>query len=41
MEERSLGEENSLDQEDFLEKEMATQPIFLPGRPHGQRSLVD
>ena len=29
----------SLDQEDPLEKEMATTPIFLPGKSHGQRSL--
>ena len=29
----------SLDQEDPLEKEMATQ-VFLPGESHGQRSLV-
>ena len=24
----------------FLEKEMATQSIFLPGKSHGQRSLA-
>ena len=30
----------SLGQEDPLEEEMATPPIFLPGEPHGQRSLV-
>ena len=30
----------SLDWEDSLEKEMATPPVFLPGEPHGQRSLV-
>ena len=29
----------SLSQEDPLEKEMAT-PVFLPGKSHGQRSLV-
>ena len=23
-----------------LEKEMATTPVFLPGKSHGQRSLV-
>ena len=28
------------DQEDPLEKEMATTPVFLPGEFHGQRSLV-
>ena len=30
----------SLNQEDPLEKEMATTPVFLPGESHGQRSLV-
>ena len=30
----------SLDQEDPLEKEMATPPVFLLGKSHGQRSLV-
>ena len=30
----------SLGWEDPLEKEMATPPIFLPGKSHGQRSLV-
>ena len=30
----------SLDQEDPLEKEMATTAVFLPGEPHGQRSLA-
>ena len=30
----------SLGQEDPLEKEMATHPVFLPGESHGQRSLV-
>ena len=29
----------SLGPEDFLEKEMATHPVFLLGKPHGQRSL--
>ena len=29
----------SLDQEDPLEKEMATHGVFLPGEFHGQRSL--
>ena len=28
-----------LGREDPLEKEMATYPVFLPGEPHGQRSL--
>ena len=26
--------------EDPLEKEMATTPVFLPGKSHGQRSLA-
>jgi len=30
----------SLGQKDPLEKEMATNPIFLPGKYNGQRSLV-
>ena len=30
----------SLGQEDPLEKEMATIPVFVPGKSHGQRSLV-
>ena len=29
-----------LGQEDPLEKEMATTPVFLPGKSHGQRILV-
>ena len=29
-----------LGQEDLLEWEMATTPVFLPGKFHGQRSLV-
>ena len=29
----------SLGQEDPLEKEMATTPVFLPGKSHAQRSL--
>ena len=31
----------SLDQEDPLDEDMATHPVFLPGEFHGQRSLVD
>ena len=31
---RSLGQEHP------LEKEMATTPVFFPGKTHGQRSLV-
>ena len=27
----------SLGQEDILKKEMATIPVFLPGKSHGQR----
>ena len=30
----------SLGQNDPLEKEMATTPVFLPGESHGWRSLV-
>ena len=30
----------SLGQEDSLEEGMATIPVFLPGKFHGQRSLV-
>ena len=30
----------SLGQEVPLEKQMATSPVFLPGKSHGQRSLV-
>ena len=30
----------SLGQEDALEKEMQPTPVFLPGKSHGQRSLV-
>ena len=29
-----------LDQEDPLENEMATTPVFLPGKSHGWRSVV-
>ena len=29
-----------LDQEDPLVKEMATTPVFLPGKSHEQRNLV-
>ena len=30
----------SLGGEDPLEKEMETTPVFLPGKSHGQRSLM-
>ena len=30
-----------LGRKDPLEEEMATTPVFLPGKSHGQRSLVD
>jgi len=30
----------SLGREDPLEKEIQSTPVFLPGKPHGQRSLV-
>ena len=29
-----------LEWEDLLEGEMATHPVFLPGKSHGQRSLA-
>ena len=31
----------SLDWEHLLEKEWQPTPVFLPGKSHGQRSLVD
>jgi len=31
---------HSLGWEDPLEKEMATAPVTLPGKSHGQRSLA-
>ena len=31
-------EVSSLGPEDSLEKGMTTNPVFLPGEPHGQRS---
>ena len=31
----------SLGQEDSLGKEWQPTPVFLPGKAHGQRSLVD
>ena len=37
---QSLGRDDPLGREDPLEKEMATHPVFLPGKLHGQRSLV-
>ena len=30
----------SLGQKDLLEEEMATTPVFLPEKSHGQRSLA-
>ena len=30
----------SLGWEDPMEEGMSTTPIFLPGKPHGQRSLI-
>ena len=35
-----IVEQQSLDQEDPLEKEMATIPVLLPGKSRGWRSLV-
>ena len=34
------GDVESLGQEDPLEEGMATHTVFLPGKSHGQRSLV-
>ena len=31
----------SLDWQHLLEEEMQPTPVFLPGKPHGQRRLVD
>ena len=31
---------SSLGQQDPVEEEMATHSVFLPGKSHGQRSLV-
>ena len=31
----------SLSGEDPLERGLATSPVFLPGKSHGQRSLAD
>ena len=36
----SLTQGKIITTEDALEEEMATTPVFLPGRSHGQRSLV-
>ena len=35
-----MQEAQSLGWEEPLEKEMATTPVFLPGKSHGQRSLA-
>ena len=37
---RDVGLIPGLGREDPLEKEMATHSIFLPGKSHGQRSLM-
>ena len=37
---RDAGLIPGLGREDPLEKEMATHSIFLPGKSHGQRSLM-
>ena len=36
----NAGDVGSLGWEDPLEEGMAPTPVFLPGEPHGQRSLV-
>ena len=38
MREMQETQVQSLDQEAPLEEEMATTPVFLPGKSHGQRS---
>ena len=37
---RDSGDVGSLGQENPLEMGMATHSVFLPGKSHGQRSLV-
>ena len=40
MQETQEMQVQSLGQEDPLEEEAATTPVFLPGKFHGQRSLA-
>ena len=40
MQETQETQVRSLDREDPLEKEVASTPVFLPGKSHGRRSLV-
>ena len=40
MQETQEMQVQSLSQEDPLEEEMATHPVFLPRKSHGQRSLA-
>ena len=40
MQERQEMRVQSLGQEEPLEKERQPTPVFLPGKPHGQRGLV-
>jgi len=40
MQETQETQVQSLSQEDPLEEEMATHPVFLPRKSHGQRSLA-
>ena len=40
MQEMQKTQVQSLGQEAPLEEEMATTPVFLPGKSHGQRSLA-
>ena len=40
MQEMQDTQVQSLNQEDPLEEEMTTSPVFLPGKFHGQSSLV-
>ena len=40
MQETQEMQVRSLSQEDPLQKKMATTPVFLPGKSHGEKSLV-
>ena len=41
MQETQRVQVPSLSQEDPLEKDRQSTPVFLPGKSHGKRSLVD
>ena len=40
MQETQETQVQALDREDPLEDEMAPTPVFLPGKSHGQKSLL-